>query len=254
MAGVPDLGAGCAECATRVSKLQRGSSVWKPGAEADDGRRMQTMTPVSPLSERFAAMDQPTVTTILLAHLTTAENPERRLRLMEQARRRLRERRYSSRTESAYLHWIRRYVIFHGRQHPAFLGADLRTSVAWSGDLRVCLATTARIPWIRSADWSPITSRAPGTLTGTVRMSCVRTGFWTAITLSSASCAIRMAGRSRTARCSSGSVCVDDATLRAQAERGLTVVGADGRAIDGGRSAAALLKRSQHNLAVMPQR
>ena len=31
---------------------------------------------------------------------------------------------------------------------------------------------------------------------------------------------------------------------------GLTEVGADGRAIDGGRSAAALLKRPQHNLTL----
>jgi len=37
---------------------------------------------------------------------------------MEIVRRRLRERRYSRRTEQAYVHWIRRYIIHHGRRHP----------------------------------------------------------------------------------------------------------------------------------------
>ena len=84
---------------------------------------------------KFAAMYQPDVTTIPLTHLIATANPERRLRLMEQARRRLRERRYSSRTESAYLHWIRRYIIFHGRKHPQFLGED--AVAAFLSDLAV---------------------------------------------------------------------------------------------------------------------
>ena len=41
---------------------------------------------------------------------------------MELVRRRLRERRYSARTESAYVHWIRRYIVANGRRHPADLG------------------------------------------------------------------------------------------------------------------------------------
>lgn len=43
---------------------------------------------------------------------------------MELVRRRLRERRYSRRTEEAYTHWIRRYVVFHGRRHPKELGPN----------------------------------------------------------------------------------------------------------------------------------
>ena len=35
---------------------------------------------------------------------------------------RLREGRYSRRTEAAYVHWIRRYIRFHGRRHPRDLG------------------------------------------------------------------------------------------------------------------------------------
>lgn len=41
---------------------------------------------------------------------------------MESVRRRLRERRYSRRTEEAYVHWIRRFIRFHGRRHPKDLG------------------------------------------------------------------------------------------------------------------------------------
>jgi site-specific recombinase XerD len=41
---------------------------------------------------------------------------------MEVVRRRLRERRYSRRTEEAYTYWIRRYIIYHGRRHPRDLG------------------------------------------------------------------------------------------------------------------------------------
>ena len=34
----------------------------------------------------------------------------------------MREGRYSRRTEDAYVYWIRRYIVFHGRQHPRELG------------------------------------------------------------------------------------------------------------------------------------
>ena len=44
--------------------------------------------------------------------------PARRFRLLEVVRRELRARRYSVKTERAYLLWIRRYVVFHNRRHP----------------------------------------------------------------------------------------------------------------------------------------
>jgi integron integrase len=43
-------------------------------------------------------------------------------RLLDQYRERLRTKHYSLRTEQAYLHWIRRFIYFHGRRHPAGLG------------------------------------------------------------------------------------------------------------------------------------
>ena len=32
-------------------------------------------------------------------------------------------RHYSRRTEEAYVHWIRRYILFHGKRHPSSMGA-----------------------------------------------------------------------------------------------------------------------------------
>lgn len=51
-------------------------------------------------------------------------DPGRRLRLMEQVRARLRERRFSVRTETAYVHWIRRFIVFNDRRHPADMGVE----------------------------------------------------------------------------------------------------------------------------------
>ena len=80
---------------------------------------------------------------IPLSHLTGPPNPERRLRLLEIVRRRLRERRYSRRTEEAYVHWIRRYVLFHGRRHPRELGpAEVRAFLsALAVEQRVAAST-----------------------------------------------------------------------------------------------------------------
>ena len=43
-------------------------------------------------------------------------------RLLEQVSRALRARRYSPRTEEAYVSWIRRFVKYHGMRHPDGLG------------------------------------------------------------------------------------------------------------------------------------
>ena len=80
---------------------------------------------------------------IPLTHLTAPADPNRRFRFMEVVRRRLRERRYSRRTEEAYVHWIRRYIIFHGRRHPRDLGeSEMRRFLTMlSADARVAAST-----------------------------------------------------------------------------------------------------------------
>jgi hypothetical protein len=39
-------------------------------------------------------------------------------RLLDRVRTALRTRHYSRRTEKAYVGWIRRYILFHGKRHP----------------------------------------------------------------------------------------------------------------------------------------
>ena len=59
--------------------------------------------------------------------------------LLEKVRALIRFRRYSLRTEEAYLGWIKRFVLFHGKRHPRPLGeAEV---VAFLSDL----ATTHRV-------------------------------------------------------------------------------------------------------------
>jgi integron integrase len=43
-------------------------------------------------------------------------------KLLDQLRTFMRARRYSLRTEEAYLDWIRRFILFHGKRHPCELG------------------------------------------------------------------------------------------------------------------------------------
>jgi len=47
-------------------------------------------------------------------------------RLLDRVRGAIRARHYSRRTEKAYVAWIRRYVLFHGKRRPA----EMRTSSA----------------------------------------------------------------------------------------------------------------------------
>lgn len=45
-------------------------------------------------------------------------------RLLDRVRREIRVRHYSIRTESSYVDWIKRFVIFNGKRHPSELGAS----------------------------------------------------------------------------------------------------------------------------------
>lgn len=60
-------------------------------------------------------------------------------KLLDRVRQAIRMRHYSRRTESAYVHWIRRFIIFHGKKHPDHMGASEVTSfLSW-------LATSQRV-------------------------------------------------------------------------------------------------------------
>ena len=57
-------------------------------------------------------------------------------RLLDQVRGALRRKHYSLRTEEAYLGWVRRFILFHGKQHPASLGEEACRAVPHSSRLR----------------------------------------------------------------------------------------------------------------------
>jgi len=50
--------------------------------------------------------------------LTTTQKP----RLLDQVRQAIRTRHYSYKTEESYVHWIRRFIFFHNKRHPAEMG------------------------------------------------------------------------------------------------------------------------------------
>jgi len=45
-------------------------------------------------------------------------------KLLDQVRERLRVKHYCLRTEDAYLGWIKRYILFHGKRHPSGMGKE----------------------------------------------------------------------------------------------------------------------------------
>lgn len=45
-------------------------------------------------------------------------------KLLDQVCKRLRVKHYSLRTEDAYLGWIKRYILFHGKRHPSGMGKE----------------------------------------------------------------------------------------------------------------------------------
>lgn len=44
-------------------------------------------------------------------------------KLLDLVRAAIRVRHYSLRTEDTYVHWIRRFILFHGKRHPREMGA-----------------------------------------------------------------------------------------------------------------------------------
>jgi integron integrase len=83
---------------------------------------------------------------------TVAERPPsygaRSPRLLDRVRTALRTRHMSRRTEQAYVFWIRRYILFHGKRHPATLGAEEVTRFLshLAEDRRVSASTQNQAP------------------------------------------------------------------------------------------------------------
>jgi hypothetical protein len=85
-------------------------------------------------------------------------------KLLERARARMRAKHLSLRTERSYLQWMRRYILFHGKRHPAEMGeaeinaflthlAVKRRVSAATQTQALCCTSTARCWASRSGSW-----------------------------------------------------------------------------------------------------
>src|SRR5712671_3616732 len=63
-------------------------------------------------------------------------------RLLDRVRQEIRVRHYSKRTEQAYVAWIRRFIVFHGKRHPRDLGGTEVTAFLSSLAARGVSAST----------------------------------------------------------------------------------------------------------------
>src|SRR5215831_2509374 len=52
----------------------------------------------------------------------TAPAPPPKPKLLDQVRQAIRMRHYSPKTEESYIHWIKRFIFFHNKRHPAEMG------------------------------------------------------------------------------------------------------------------------------------
>jgi integron integrase len=101
------------------------------------------------------------------------------IRLADQLRAALRLRHHSPRTEEAYLHWYRRYVMFHGMRHPRELGpAEVTAFLSHLATVEHCAAATqnqalcallflyrnvmdVQLPWLDGLTRAPVRERIP---------------------------------------------------------------------------------------------
>lgn len=89
-----------------------------------------------PISYHVALADAAT-SLLVVREAATPGSP--RPRFLDQVREAIRTRQYSRRTEKSYVAWIRRYILFHGKRHPAEMGAaeitKFLTALAVDGDV-----------------------------------------------------------------------------------------------------------------------
>ena len=104
-------------------------------------------------------------------------------RLLDRVRAAIRARHYSRRTEKAYVAWIRRYILFHGKRHPLEMGGPevtrFLTSLAVEGHVAGSTQNQAlsallflyrevlaqELPWLDDIVRAKRTARLPVVLT-----------------------------------------------------------------------------------------
>ena len=104
-------------------------------------------------------------------------------KLMVQVRERTRFKHYSIRTETCYVDWIRRFILFHGKRHPAEMGAtevqDFLSHLAVVGKVSASTQNQAKsallflykevlaseLPWLKGIESAKTSQRLPVVLT-----------------------------------------------------------------------------------------
>jgi hypothetical protein len=66
----------------------------------------------------FRLNAQQTTTNQAAAPSANSSGLPQKPKLLDQVRQAIRTRRYSDKTEKAYVHWIKRYIFFHNKRHP----------------------------------------------------------------------------------------------------------------------------------------
>lgn len=79
---------------------------------------MNNVTTYTPNHRTFAVIDGGLNSKPGLQSPPTASKPK----LLDQVRESIRARHYSPRTEETYVHWIKRFIFFHNKRHPAEMG------------------------------------------------------------------------------------------------------------------------------------
>lgn len=111
------------------------------------------------------------------------KNETRKPKLLDEMRRVIRGKHYSLRTEKAYLDWVRRFVLFHGKRHPSEMGAgEVREFLNYMSAERDVAASTqnqalsallflyrevlqVELPWVDKIERSKKPRRLPTVLT-----------------------------------------------------------------------------------------
>jgi len=68
-----------------------------------------------PTNHALAVIDGGLIPRASVQPSSTTDKPK----LLDQVRQAIRTRHYSDKTEKAYIHWIKRYIFFHDKRHPA---------------------------------------------------------------------------------------------------------------------------------------
>jgi integron integrase len=107
------------------------SSRCRRAAEGSPHHEHETRSHVIPPGDcsnrRYSGPPSPLPTVDTIDNVTPPREPRGAMeqpRLMDRVRAAIRARHYSRRTEDAYVIWIRRYIFFHQKKHPAAMGAE----------------------------------------------------------------------------------------------------------------------------------